>query len=239
MKWKAGGIDEQQMMRPNCFCGQECLFQWTQCKKKKKSFLNTLIKRLWSAAPLRDQLDHGPKRDRNRNGSHSHSHSSDFTFPWVCFCWFGWLSFKKEWFSTSLDGISIWNQKLPLLTLNISLFFFSTALLQLWSSNVRPKPDQEKQSRAMDSLLGECCVCGLLLLPELGGGLVVDLWQLPHSVGGSTGQMQSWNCSSPRLKHHKQQTHYLPATCQWSVFENMASQTRGQLACVPWSLAST
>lgn len=23
LKWKAGGIDEQQMIRPNCLCGQE------------------------------------------------------------------------------------------------------------------------------------------------------------------------------------------------------------------------
>lgn len=94
----------------------------------------------------------------------------------------------------------------------------------------------------MDSLLGGVlCVWIVTATRAWGGetcGHCVDLWQLPHSVGGSTGQMQSWNCSSPRLKHHKQQTHYLPAMCQWGVFGNMASQTRGQLACVPWSLAS-
>lgn len=157
-------------------------------KKKKKSFLNTLIKRLWSAAPLRDQLDHGPKRDRNRNGSHSHSHSSNFTFPWVCFCWFGWLSFQKEWFSTSLDGISIWNQ-LQLLTLNISLFFSSTALLQLWSSNVRPKPDQEKQSRAMDSLLGDAVCVDCYCYQSLGRG--EDLWSLcwPLATASLSGRV--------------------------------------------------
>lgn len=94
-----------------------------------KSFLNRLIKRLWSAGPLRGP----PSKLKDRNGNqlctNSQVHISTSLFALI-------EAITKERFSTSLGGISIWNQKLPLFTLNISLFPVSAAPLEPESSCV-------------------------------------------------------------------------------------------------------